>query len=115
MLNIQVRQVGDASVLSVKGKVNFETAPQLKDAIKDIKDGISEQHQRILLINLEGVSFVDSSGLGLLVAARNLLEKSGGRLYLCCIAPQVKKVFDQTNLTNFFSIFESEQDALNSA
>jgi anti-anti-sigma factor len=112
MLNIQVRPEGKSAVISIKGKVNFEVTPQLREAIKET---VASQQPNILVINLEGVSFIDSSGLGLLVAARNSVDKNNGNLHLCCIPAQVKKVFDQTNLTNYFSIFANEQDALKGA
>jgi anti-anti-sigma factor len=109
MLNIQTKQEGNASVVSVKGKINFEVTAQLRETIKDL---IAGQQPKLLVVNLEGTSFIDSSGLGLLVAARSSADKSGSRLHICCIPPQVKRVFDQTNLTNYFSIFDTEQDAL---
>ena len=109
MLNIQSRQEENASVLAVKGKVNFEVTAQLREAVKE---AIAAHQPKLLVINLEGVSFIDSSGLGLLVAARSSIDKINGRLHLCNIPAQVKKVFDQTNLTNYFSIYASEQDAL---
>ena len=46
------------------------------------------------------------------MAARNSVDKNNGKLHLCALPPQVKKTFDQTNLTNYFSIFTTEQDAL---
>jgi len=109
MLNIQTKQEDGASVVSIKGKVNFEVTGQLREVIKET---IAAEQPKLLVINLEGVSFIDSSGLGLLVAARSSVDKNSGRLHLCCLTAQVKKVFDQTNLTNYFSIFATEQDAL---
>ncbi len=109
MLNIQTKQEGTTSVLSVKGKLNFEVTTQLRETIKEI---IASEQPKLLVVNLEGTSFIDSSGLGLLVAARSSIDKINGRLHLCCLPGQVKKIFDQTNLTNFFSIFPTEQDAL---
>ncbi|WP_257304994.1 anti-sigma factor antagonist [Geothrix campi] len=109
MLNIQTRQEGTASVVSIQGKVNFEVTAQLRDVIRET---VATAQPKLLVINLEGVSFIDSSGLGLLVAARNSVDKSGGKLHLSCLPAPVKKTFDQTNLTNYFSIFATEQDAL---
>jgi len=109
MLNIQTKQEGNASIVSIKGKINFEVTTQLRDTFKG---QIANEQTKLLVVNLEGASFIDSSGLGLLVAVRSSADKSGSRLHLCCIPPQVKKVFDQTNLTNYFSIFPTEQDAL---
>ncbi|MCL1893460.1 MAG: STAS domain-containing protein [Holophagaceae bacterium] len=109
MLNLQTRQEENASVITVKGKVNFEVTAQLREAVKET---IATHQPKLLVINLEGVSFIDSSGLGLLVAARSSIDKINGRLHLCNLPSQVMKVFDQTNLTNYFSIYASEQDAL---
>lgn len=112
MLNIQTRQDGNASIVSIQGKVNFEVTGQLRDAIRD---AVAAAQPKLLVVNLEGVGFIDSSGLGLLVAARNSVEKSGGRLHLCALPVAVKKTFDATNLSNYFSIFATEQDALRGA
>ena len=112
MLNIQTRQEGNASVVTIQGKVNFEVTAQLRDVIRDT---VTTLQPKLLVINLESVSFIDSSGLGLLVAARNSVDKNSGKLHLCSLPPQVKKTFDQTNLTNYFSIFTTEQDALRGA
>lgn len=112
MLNIQTRQEGSASVVTIQGKVNFEVTAQLRDVIRET---VATQQPKLLVINLDGVSFIDSSGLGLLVAARNSVDKSGGKLHLASLPPAVKKTFDQTNLTNYFSIFATEQDALRGA
>ena len=109
MLNIQARQEDETSILSIKGKVNFEVTPQLKEVIND---AIAEKQSKLLVINMEGVSFIDSSGLGLLLAARKKLDGIGSMLHICNVSAQVKKAFDQTNLTNYFSIFASEQEAL---
>ncbi|HLP31431.1 MAG TPA: STAS domain-containing protein, partial [Geothrix sp.] len=78
MLNIQTRQEGTASVVSIQGKVNFEVTAQLRDVIRET---VATAQPKLLVINLEGVSFIDSSGLGLLVAARNSVDKSGGKLH----------------------------------
>ena len=109
MLNINTKQVGSASVLCVKGKVNFEVTSQLRETIKAT---IAEQRPKVLVINLEGVTFIDSSGLGLLVAAKSSVDKSHGRMHLCGLPPTVKTLFDQTNLTNYFPIFACEEEAL---
>jgi anti-anti-sigma factor len=109
VLNIQTRQEGAAHVVTIQGKVNFEVTAQLRDVIRDT---VQTHQPKLLVINLEGVNFIDSSGLGLLVAARNSVDKNNGKLHLCGLPSAVKKTFEQTNLTNYFSIFSNEQDAL---
>jgi anti-sigma B factor antagonist len=109
MLNTQTRQEGNASVLTIQGKINFEVSAQLREVIRDT---MTIQHPKNLVINLTDVTFIDSSGLGLLVFACNSVAKYNGKLHLCGIPAQIKKTFDQNNLTKYFSIFATEQDAL---
>jgi anti-anti-sigma factor len=109
MLNIQRRREEGSSVITVKGKVNFEVTSDLREVVREV---LADEQPKLLVINLEGAQLIDSSGLGMLVAVKNSVDKVGSRLHLCCIPPQVMKVFDQTNLTNHFSIFAAEQDAM---
>jgi anti-anti-sigma factor len=82
---------------------------QFREAIQSV---VSCHQPKLLVINLGGVPFIDSSGLGLLVAARANLERNEGRLHICGLTPTVRKTFDQTNLGNYFAIFSIEEDAL---
>ena len=59
MLNIQTRQEGKAAVVTIQGKVNFEVTAQLRDVIRDT---VTTQQPKLLVINLEGVNFIDSQG-----------------------------------------------------
>ena len=56
MLNIQTRQEGSASIVTIQGKVNFEVTAQLRDVIRDT---VASAQPKLLVINLEGVSFID--------------------------------------------------------
>lgn len=112
MLHIESRAVGhDVALLSVQGKVTYEVTGELRDAIRALV--LPESAPKILVIGMEGVSYIDSSGLGLLVATKNSLTKhSNGILRLAGVAPQVRKVFEQTNLISYFHLFLTEEEAL---
>jgi anti-anti-sigma factor len=65
---------------------------------------------RSILIDFENVTFMDSSGLGLLVVALKIVRASGGQLALCSISNEVKIVFELTDVERFFEIF-SDRDS----
>ena len=88
MLNIQTRQEGNASVVTIQGKVNFEVTAQLRDVIRET---VTTLQPKLLAINLESVSFIDSSGLGLLVAARNSVDKNSGKRTSAASRPRSRR------------------------
>ena len=55
---------------------------------------------------------MDSSGLGVLVAILKLLKKNNGQMKIVELTPTIKKVFELTRLSNFFDIYDTEEDAL---
>jgi anti-anti-sigma factor len=97
-------------VVQVLGKLTFEVTAKLRDTIRDTVVG--DDALKLMVIDLSGVSYIDSSGLGLLVAAKNSLAKGNGILRLTGLAPQVKRTFDQTNLTAYFELYKDEITAV---
>lgn len=64
----------------------------------------------IVLIDLENVTFMDSSGLGALVIALKTVRTAGGKLFLCAINDQVKMLFQLTSMDRVFEIFPSRDE-----
>jgi anti-sigma B factor antagonist len=77
-LSIEARAMGDRTVLTVRGELDLYTAPALRDRVLA---AAAEGHRR-LVIDLSGVPFMDSSGLGVIVACLKRLRESGGDLAL---------------------------------
>jgi anti-sigma B factor antagonist len=93
----------DFAVLTVEGEVDVYTAPLLRQKLVDLADsGVSR-----IVVNLEPVGFLDSTGLGVLVAALNRLRRQGGDVELICSQPRILRVFAITGLTKVFTIHES--------
>ena len=59
-----------------------------------------------ILVNLENTTFIDSSGLGALVAALKTVRSAGGDLYLCSLNKQVQIIFELTSMDRAFKIYE---------
>jgi anti-sigma B factor antagonist len=95
------------TVLAVKGEVDVYTAPRLREKLVEL---VSQgKHQ--IVVDLEGVDFLDSTGLGVLVGALKRLRSHGGDLKLVCSHQRILKVFEITGLTKVFSIVGSLDEA----
>jgi len=93
-------------VVQPTGLLDGVKANQLR---RDIGD-IVASGANIVLINLQDVTFMDSSGLSALVSALKAVRTAGGKLYLCSINDQVKMVFELTRMDRVFETFSSEDE-----
>lgn len=110
-LNINERQAGDVTVLDMSGKITIgEGSVALRAAIRRL---LEEGKKRILL-NLGGVSYVDSSGIGELVSSYTAINKEGGQLKLLNLTQKIKDLLTITKLLTVFDTYENEAEALNS-
>ncbi len=108
---INKRQVGDVTVLEMGGKMRIgESGAVFCNAIH----GLVEEGRRKILLNLQGITHIDSTGLGELIASYNTLDKKGGRVKLLHLTKRVRELMTLTKLLTVFDIYESEPDALDS-
>jgi len=108
-LDVQTRQTdAGVTVLAPNGRLDVAGAPMLKEAIGDaVKNGLPR-----LVIDMEGVSFVDSTGLGSVIAALKLVRSSKGDLRLAAPNQQVRVVLELTTLDRVFAYYPTVEDAL---
>ena len=109
MAQFELIEEKDALVVRVVGKFTFEHTAKLRDTLRE---QAMSRTTPFVVIDLQDCTYIDSSGLGLLVAVRNSLDKVQGTFRLCSLMPIVLKLFDQTNLTNYFQVFTSRETAL---
>jgi anti-sigma B factor antagonist len=110
-LNINERQAGDVTVLDMSGKITIgEGSVALRTAIRRL---LEEGKKRILL-NLAGVSYIDSSGIGELVSSFTAITNAGGQLKLLNLTQKLQDLLTITKLLTVFDVYESEAEALNS-
>jgi anti-sigma B factor antagonist len=107
-LSLNTRTQGEHTVLEVSGEVDVYTAPALRDRITDLLDA----GQQVLIVDLAGVEFLDSTGLGVLVAGLNRAREVGGSLALVCPQERVLKLFRITGLDEVFTVHSTVEEAL---
>ena len=107
-MEINRRETGEIIVFDINGEIDLYNAPEIKDKIKEEMN----KGKVNIIINLDKVSYIDSSGIGVLISSLSNLKKVGGALKLINVYASVRKVFELTKLTSFFDIYDSETDAL---
>lgn len=110
-MQIEQRAVGDVMVLDVKGKITLgEGDEQLKDKVNSLVN----QGQRKILLNLEGVPYIDSAGLGEIVRTYTTVSRQGGSLKLLHLTKRIQDLLSITKLLTVFETFDSEGEAIRS-
>ena len=107
-LGLDVVERNGHAVLAVHGEVDVYTAPQFREQLIQLVD---QGHRRIV-VDLEGVEFLDSTGLGVLVGGLKRVRSHDGDLALVCTQRRILKVLEITGLTKVFSIHDSVDAAV---
>jgi len=107
-LSVTSETRGEATVVHVGGEVDVYTAPVLREHL-DEHISAGRHH---LVVDLGGVSFMASTGLGVLVGRLKLVRATNGTLRLVCSNDRILNVFSITGLDKVFQIFDSVDDAL---
>jgi anti-sigma B factor antagonist len=90
-------------VLAVRGEIDVASAPEFHASLSDLIGKGSE----VVVVDLSGVSFIDSSGLGALVGAEKEMRAAGHELRLVVTQPQITRLLDLTGLSEIFTIVSS--------
>ena len=106
-LDITTERAGGVCVVAVNGDVDVYTSPSLKARLLEVVDGECSR----LVVALDGVGFIDSSGLGVLVGALRRLKERGDEMRIVCSSEQVLKIFRITGLDKVFPIVATLDEA----
>lgn len=107
-LTVTSRQEGACTVISVSGEIDVYTAPSLKERLNEL---VADGHYE-LVVDMAGVEFLDSTGLGVLVGGLKRVRSHDGTLSLVCAQEKILKVFRITGLTKVFPIRATLAEAL---
>ena len=107
-LTLDSRTDGPFQIIEVGGEIDVYTAPRLREAIVA---AIEAGHTR-LVVDVEKVEFLDSTGLGVLVGALKKVRADGGTLDIVCTQERILKIFDITGLDKVFGLHESVAHAI---
>jgi anti-sigma B factor antagonist len=110
-MNTSMRQTGDVKIVDISGRISLgEESAALRDLIMNLLN----KGERKILLNLAGVNYIDSSGLGALVSGFASVRKAGGELKLVNLTDKVDNLMEITKLYTVFDIADDEKTAVQS-
>ena len=110
-VKLTTRQVGDVSVIDAVGRITLgEGSSAFRDTIRDL----AAKGDLKMLVNLAGVSYIDSSGIGELVSGFTTVSNQGGQLKLLNLSKRIKDLLQITKLYTVFEVFQDEATAVRS-
>ncbi len=110
-LVMEEREVEGVLILDLQGRL---VAGEAAGALRDRGQKAAQETGRNVILNLQGVDYIDSSGLGTLVAAHSTLAKAGGGLALMSLSKRSAELLILTKLATVFRIFDDEKAAVDS-
>src|SRR5688572_15328703 len=110
-MEITERTVGTLTILDLSGKLTIGEGAQL---LKDKSESLVFQGRTHVIVNLAAVPYIDSGGLGQLVACYTTLAKAGGRLKLTNVNKKNHDLLSITKLVSVFDTFDTEREAIDS-
>ena len=109
-LDMSDRNIDGVTVVNLEGKLNTGTSPDADSYLSQLISGGSSK----LLLDMEKVDYISSSGLRVALSIGKKLGACGGKLAFCSLNPSVGEVFRISGFNSIFPVFESEQEALES-
>lgn len=105
--SVATRTTGAGAVVTVEGELDVATAPRLRAGVAALALGPGQ----LLVVDLAGVTFCDSSGISALIAARNVAEAAGADVALAAVPARLSRTFGLIGLADFFPAYPSAEDA----
>ena len=108
-MTVVERRLGDVTVLDLEGRLVFDEGDSV---LRDHIDSLVEQGRMNIVVNLQEVTYVDSCGIGVLVAKYVSLRRKGGDLRFVHVTPRSQRLMEITKLMSVFRIYSSEAEAV---
>ncbi len=109
-MKVNQREVHGAAVLELNGKL---TGGPEAETFRELFKTLVDQGKRNIIINLKKVDWINSTGLGILIAGHSTVRKAGGELVLCNVGDRIDSILYVTKLNLLFPAFEDEEAAAN--
>ncbi|MEW6227711.1 MAG: anti-sigma factor antagonist [Bacillota bacterium] len=108
-MRVDTRSIGSVLVVYVSGELDLNTAPVFRAAVEEQLDARPDLANIVLV--LRDVTFIDSSGLGVILGRYKRLRAHGGKIVAVAPSLHVRKVFELSGLTNIIPVSETEDEA----
>ncbi|MFY9423442.1 MAG: anti-sigma factor antagonist, partial [Bacillota bacterium] len=111
-MSVESKQDRECLVVRVSGELDLRTAGELKSEVDPVLERAPERP--VVVLDLSDVSFMDSSGMGAILGRYRTVSQMGGKLVVCGLTPQLRKLFELTGLMRIIPVYASVDDAISS-
>ncbi|MBA9027266.1 MULTISPECIES: anti-sigma F factor antagonist [Bacillaceae] len=108
-LIIEIETKNQVLCIRLRGELDHHTAVELKQQAESV---LEKQEIKHIVLNLKELTFMDSSGLGVILGRYNQIKKNDGEMVVCAISPSIKRLFDMSGLFKIIKLDISEEYAL---
>ena len=109
-MDLELKLVRNTLVVRIKGELDMLVAEKLR---REIDNRLDNREINTLVINLDQVTFIDSSGLGVIIGRYKRISAGDGKMYIVGARPAVEKILFFSGINKLISMFNSEQDIIN--
>ena len=109
-MELELKQIRNTLVVRIRGEMDMVVAEKLR---KEIDRKLDTKKISNLVINLEEVTFIDSSGLGVIIGRFKKISSLNGKMYIVGARPQVHKILMFSGINRLVSMYNNEQDIIN--
>ena len=110
-MHIDERVVGDVIILDLKGKMTLGEGDEM---LREKVGSLVSQGKQKLILNHDGVPYIDSAGLGEIVRTYTTVSRQGGKMKLLNLTKRIEDLLSITKLLTVFEVYEDEKEALES-
>jgi stage II sporulation protein AA (anti-sigma F factor antagonist) len=107
-MEIKQEKKGEVTVMNVSGRLDATTAMELESSLVPVieKDG------KMIVMNLEGLEYISSAGLRILLLGMKMIKKIPGKMVICEMREHIREIFEIAGFLPIFTIVSTEEDAL---
>ncbi|AZR72293.1 anti-sigma F factor antagonist [Anoxybacter fermentans] len=108
-MELHIKKKKDTLIVQIKGELDLHTAD-------DLRQGIDQYLQKYpslknLILDLKGIEFIDSSGLGVILGRYKTIKQRGGNLAAVAVSPRVRRIFELSGMLKIIRIYENKAEA----
>ncbi len=108
-MDVELKQIRNTLVVRIRGEMDMLIAEKIR---QEIDEKLKDKNIKNLIINMEKVTFIDSSGLGVIIGRYKKVTASNGRMYIVGAQPPVEKILFFSGINKLVPMYKSEQDII---
>lgn len=111
-MRIELKKQKEILIVRLHGELDHHTSESVRERIDD---ALQNDRFAYVVLNLRKLTFMDSSGLGIILGRYKRINEQGGKLAVCSLHPSVHKLFELSGMFKIISVYDEEKDALASS